>query len=65
MSYIETKDGVQLHVKDIGKGKPVILIHGWPLTGDMWEYQSLALLASDPRSRIAGRLSNKCDVAVS
>src|SRR6195952_5134891 len=49
MSYIETKDGVQLHVKDIGKGKPVVLIHGWPLTGDMWEYQSLALLEAGYR----------------
>lgn len=49
MSYVETKDGVQLHVKDIGKGRPVVLIHGWPLTGDMWEYQSLALLEAGYR----------------
>jgi non-heme chloroperoxidase len=49
MSYIETKDDVQLHVKDVGKGKPVVLIHGWPLTGDMWEYQSLALLEAGYR----------------
>jgi len=49
MSYVETKDGVQLHVKDAGKGRPVVLIHGWPLTGDMWEYQSLALLEAGYR----------------
>ena len=49
MSFIETTDGVQLHVKDSGKGKPVVLIHGWPLTGDMWEYQSLALLEAGYR----------------
>ncbi|QOG08669.1 alpha/beta hydrolase [Aureimonas sp. OT7] len=28
----------------MGQGRPVVLIHGWPLTGDMFEYQSLALL---------------------
>lgn len=49
MSFIETRDGVKLHVKDMGKGKPVVLIHGWPLTGDMFEYQSLALLEAGYR----------------
>ncbi|MVA81614.1 alpha/beta fold hydrolase [Agrobacterium vitis] len=44
MAFIEAKDGTQLHVKDMGKGRPVVLIHGWPLTGDMFEYQTLALL---------------------
>jgi non-heme chloroperoxidase len=32
-----------LHVKDMGQGRPIVLIHGWPLTGDMFEYQTLAL----------------------
>lgn len=49
MTYIEAKDGTQLHVKDIGSGHPVVLIHGWPLTGDMFEYQSLALLEAGYR----------------
>src|SRR6202012_5701172 len=49
MSFIETKDGVQLHVKDTGRGRPVVLIHGWPLSGGMFEYQSLALLESGYR----------------
>jgi non-heme chloroperoxidase len=49
MAFIESKDGVQLHVKDSGKGRPVVLIHGWPLTGDMFEYQSLALLEAGYR----------------
>jgi non-heme chloroperoxidase len=49
MAFIETKDGVSLHVKDTGKGRPVVLIHGWPLTGDMFEYQSLALLEAGYR----------------
>ena len=37
--YIETAKNVRLYVKDYGKGKPVILIHGWPLSNEMWEYQ--------------------------
>jgi len=46
---ITTKDGTNLHVKDAGTGAPVILIHGWPLTGDMWEYQTVALLEAGYR----------------
>src|ERR1700761_7410738 len=49
MAFIKTRDGSQLHVKDAGHGKPVVLIHGWPLTGDMFEYQSLALLEAGYR----------------
>ena len=30
---------VQIYYEDLGKGKPVIFIHGWPLSGSMWEYQ--------------------------
>jgi non-heme chloroperoxidase len=49
MPFVTTRDHVNLHVKDMGSGKPVILIHGWPLTGDMWEYQTLALLEAGYR----------------
>ncbi|MEJ7934694.1 alpha/beta hydrolase [Sphingobium sp. AN558] len=44
MASIATRDGAALHVKKMGDGPPVVLIHGWPLTGDMWEYQALALI---------------------
>jgi len=44
MPYVTTQDGLNLHVKDTGTGPVVLLIHGWPLTGDMWEYQTLVLL---------------------
>jgi non-heme chloroperoxidase len=37
--YIQTAQNVKLYVRDYGKGKPVILIHGWPLSNEMWEYQ--------------------------
>ncbi len=47
--YIETAPNVQLYVKDYGQGKPVILIHGWPLSNEMWEYQIDALIENNFR----------------
>ena len=37
MPMIETNDGTSLYVKSWGTGKPVVLIHGWPLSGDSWD----------------------------
>ncbi|WP_426096151.1 alpha/beta fold hydrolase [Flavobacterium sp. DSR2-3-3] len=37
--YFVTAPNVKLYVKDNGKEKPVILIHGWPLSNEMWEFQ--------------------------
>src|SRR5512134_1521395 len=41
--YIKTEDGVDLFVKDWGKGRPIILTHAWPLSSDCWEQQAVAL----------------------
>lgn len=30
---------VNLYYEDLGTGKNVLFIHGWPLSGAMWEYQ--------------------------
>lgn len=49
MPFVNAKDGTKLHVKDAGRGRPVVLIHGWPLTGDMFEYQTLALIEAGYR----------------
>jgi non-heme chloroperoxidase len=35
--------GVELFYQDQGKGRPVVLIHGWPLSHEMWQYQLLEL----------------------
>ena len=43
MPYIKTRDGTDLYVKDWGSGRPVVLTHGWPLSADMWDAQSMAL----------------------
>ncbi len=44
MKYVITTDSttgeeVKLNYADYGKGQPVVLIHGWPLSKEMWEYQ--------------------------
>lgn len=39
MSYIETKDGVDIYYKDWGKGPVVTFSHGWPLNADAWDGQ--------------------------
>ncbi len=45
----EREQPVQLHYQDEGEGAPVVLIHGWPLSGAMWEYQVPALLDAGHR----------------
>jgi len=30
---------IDLYYEDHGPGSPVVLIHGWPLSGRSWEYQ--------------------------
>lgn len=42
--FIEVEPNVRLHVTDLGEGKPVVLIHGWPLSDAMYEYQYAALI---------------------
>ena len=37
--FITVEKNVKLHVTDLGEGKPVVLIHGWPLSDAMYEYQ--------------------------
>jgi non-heme chloroperoxidase len=42
-AFIEVEKGVKLHVTDLGEGKPIVLIHGWPLSDAMYEYQYQSL----------------------
>lgn len=37
--YIEVEKNVKLHVTDLGEGQSIVLIHGWPLSDAMYEYQ--------------------------
>ena len=53
MNYInvgkENSGTIDLYYVDHGAGQPVVMIHGWPLSGAFWERQAMALLASGHR----------------
>jgi non-heme chloroperoxidase len=52
MAYLkvgDTSNDVHLYYEDHGSGKPIVLIHGWPLSGASWERQTAALLAAGHR----------------
>lgn len=46
MPYITQSDdkNIELYYEDFGSGQPIILIHGWPLSGKSWEMQIPTLL---------------------
>jgi non-heme chloroperoxidase len=50
MPYItvgkENSGNIDLYYEDHGSGKPVVLIHGYPLSGASWEKQTAALLTA-------------------
>jgi non-heme chloroperoxidase len=52
-SYIkvgqENSTSIEVYYEDHGSGSPVVLIHGWPLSGASWEKQTAALLAAGHR----------------
>src|SRR5437660_8087462 len=52
-SYIkvgqENSTPIEVYYEDHGSGSPVVLIHGWPLSGASWEKQTAALLAAGHR----------------
>ena len=52
MPYIgvgtENSGAIELHYEDHGTGPPVVLIHGYPLSGRAWDRQVPALLGSRP-----------------
>lgn len=48
MPYItvgeENSAPIDLYYEDHGNGAPVVLVHGWPLSGASWEKQAMALM---------------------
>lgn len=49
MSHIKTtskekSNTITLYYEDYGEGQPVVLVHGWPLSGAMFEYQKEAII---------------------
>ncbi len=49
MPFIEAADHTRLFYNDWGRGQPVVLVHGWPLDSDMWEYQATFLASQGLR----------------
>jgi non-heme chloroperoxidase len=49
MPTITTRDGTQIYFKDWGSGQPIVFSHGWPLTGDAFEDQMMALASNGYR----------------
>lgn len=45
----ENAQPIELYYEDHGAGKPIILIHGWPLSGRSWEKQVPALIEAGYR----------------
>ncbi|MGH3436114.1 MAG: alpha/beta fold hydrolase [Sciscionella sp.] len=43
MPLIEVQDGVRIAYEDRGSGEPIVFVHGWGGSGDVWDYQVLDL----------------------
>lgn len=43
MPYATARDGTRIYYKDWGSGRPVVLVHGWPLSSDTFDAAALAL----------------------
>lgn len=50
MTFLTTTDKTDLYVKDWGKGRPVIFLHGWPLSSDTWDDQAMKIAEAGYRS---------------
>ena len=47
MTFVTTKDGIQIFYKDWGpkNAQPIVFHHGWPLSSDDWDAQMLFFVA--------------------
>jgi non-heme chloroperoxidase len=50
MNHVTASDETRLYVKDWGSGRPVILIHGWPLSADSWDDHAMAIADAGHRA---------------
>jgi non-heme chloroperoxidase len=51
MSFVRTKDGVEIYYKDWGpkNAQPIVFHHGWPLSSDDWDTQMLYFIGKGYR----------------
>ncbi len=45
MRYVKTRDNIDLYLKVWGSGRPVVMMHGWPLSAD--SFDDLAMAVAD------------------
>jgi pimeloyl-ACP methyl ester carboxylesterase len=62
-----TNEGVEIHYEVVGEGRPVVLLHGFPDTGNLWRHQVAALSGAGfrtitPDLRGFGRSDKPADV---
>lgn len=50
MSNIQTTDNVKLRVKDWGRGRAVVMMHGWPLSSDTFDDLGMAIADAGMRA---------------
>lgn len=43
VTTIETRDGAGLFCRSWGAGRPIVFVHGWGVSGEVWQYQMAAL----------------------
>ena len=46
---VENSADIEIHYRDHGAGRPIVLVHGYPLDGNSWERQERVLLAQGYR----------------
>jgi non-heme chloroperoxidase len=46
---VENSADIEIHYEDHGSGRPIVLIHGYPLNGNSWERQERVLLGEGYR----------------
>ena len=39
MPFIETSPGVEIYYEETGQGRPLIMLHGWSMSGRVWSFQ--------------------------
>ena len=45
MPTITTQDGIDIDYKDLGKGQPIVISHGRPLSANYWDNDMLFFLS--------------------
>lgn len=39
MPFIETSSGVEIYYEETGHGRPLVMLHGWSMSGRVWRFQ--------------------------